>query len=346
MTTITPASFIASTSGNPITWDAPSGVRPDMSGLIVFTNATGTEPILTLTCSAGTCEEVDNHDAGNMWVNVWKVTGVTAGDTFSATAAGVQGAHQIQEIYQDEIDYTVASRVSGHRPSSSASCTSPAITPDRAGQTVVVISCERTLAGPTTLSSITSDGGETITQDVFATDTGSMDQTTYLGRFDAVDTDAHTVTATYSSGSGNGYVALILAEPIGVPAIIGTATQYTSGVASTSFTIDKPTGVQDGEALIVAVSGQSPTMTSDFTSSGWSRISYPYTAADPSRRVVARFLAVRGGGRGAARGRVLRAAGAGRGRAHRYGLHFHEHGLSDRRPDCRRVLPGAVRRPR
>ena len=63
MTTITPASFIASTSGNPITWDAPSGVRPDMSGLIVFTNATGTDPVLTLTCSAGTCEEVDSHDA-------------------------------------------------------------------------------------------------------------------------------------------------------------------------------------------------------------------------------------------------------------------------------------------
>src|SRR3982751_2906907 len=71
------------------------------------------------------------------------------------------------------------------------------------------------------------------------------------------------------------------------PTIVGTPTTYTSASASPSFTINVPSGVTDGEALVAVVSGQSSTMTADFASSGWSRISAAYAGTDTGRRVIA-----------------------------------------------------------
>jgi hypothetical protein len=71
------------------------------------------------------------------------------------------------------------------------------------------------------------------------------------------------------------------------PAIVGTPTTFTQQTAVTSFTITKPSGVQDGDVLILALSAQSATVTGDFTCSGWSRISAPFEASNAGHRTIA-----------------------------------------------------------
>ncbi len=67
------------------------------------------------------------------------------------------------------------------------------------------------------------------------------------------------------------------------PTIVGVATTYKTATAVTDFTINKPSGVQDGDLLVMALSGQSPTATGDFTCSDWSRVSAPFVGGTSNR---------------------------------------------------------------
>jgi hypothetical protein len=67
------------------------------------------------------------------------------------------------------------------------------------------------------------------------------------------------------------------------PTIVGVATTYQTASAVVSFTINKPSGVQDGDLLVMALSGQSPTATGDFTLSGWSRVSQAFVGGSSNR---------------------------------------------------------------
>ena len=73
------------------------------------------------------------------------------------------------------------------------------------------------------------------------------------------------------------------------PYIVGTPTTYVTPNATKSFSISKPVGLQDGDALILALSAQSSTVTGDFTCSGWTRISRPLAPSSSSIRVVGFF---------------------------------------------------------
>ncbi|HEX6415942.1 MAG TPA: glycerophosphodiester phosphodiesterase family protein, partial [Candidatus Saccharimonadales bacterium] len=99
-----------------------------------------------------------------------------------------------------------------------------------------------------------------------------------------------TVTATFDSSAtvlGGELVAFKAGTwsppAITRPTIVGVATTYQTPSAITSFTINKPAGIQDGDLLVMALSGQSPTATSDFTSSGWSRASAPFVSGAAHR---------------------------------------------------------------
>ncbi len=76
-------------------------------------------------------------------------------------------------------------------------------------------------------------------------------------------------------------------QPITRPTVVGTPTTAVSAANVLSFTISKPSGVQDGDALILALSAQSLNITSDFTSTGWSRISQAFTARSSTNRLIA-----------------------------------------------------------
>jgi hypothetical protein len=98
------------------------------------------------------------------------------------------------------------------------------------------------------------------------------------------------VTATFDSSAtvlGGELVAFKAGSwsppVINRPTIVGVATTYQTAAAITSFTINKPSGVQDGDLLVMAVSGQSPTATGDFTSSGWSRVSAAFVGGTSNR---------------------------------------------------------------
>lgn len=67
------------------------------------------------------------------------------------------------------------------------------------------------------------------------------------------------------------------------PTIVGVATTFQTVSAVTTFTINKPSGIQDGDLLVMALSGQSPTATGDFTLSGWSRVSQAFVGGTSNR---------------------------------------------------------------
>jgi hypothetical protein len=73
------------------------------------------------------------------------------------------------------------------------------------------------------------------------------------------------------------------------PTIIGTPTTYVFTTTATSFTIAKPSGVQDGDLLILVLSAQSQTTTSDFACSGWSRISQAFISSSSATRTIAYY---------------------------------------------------------
>jgi glycerophosphoryl diester phosphodiesterase len=99
-----------------------------------------------------------------------------------------------------------------------------------------------------------------------------------------------TVTASFNSSAtvlGGELVAFkagAWSPPvISRPTIVGVATTYQTAAAVVTFTINKPSGVQDGDLLVMALSGQSPTATGDFASSGWSRVSAPFVGGTSNR---------------------------------------------------------------
>lgn len=108
--------------------------------------------------------------------------------------------------------------------------------------------------------------------------------------YQAVTGSTGNQTATFDNTAtsiGGELVAFkALATPTG-PTVVGTPTTYVSNPNTTSFTLTTPSGIEDGDALIVALSAQTPTATSDFACAGWSRISAPFVASSPGYRVVA-----------------------------------------------------------
>jgi hypothetical protein len=79
------------------------------------------------------------------------------------------------------------------------------------------------------------------------------------------------------------------AVPTVRPTIIGTATTFVTPNPAIGFTISKPTGVQDGDLLVMALSAQTPTATTDFVSSGWGRISQPFVSSSAIYRIIAYY---------------------------------------------------------
>jgi hypothetical protein len=91
-------------------------------------------------------------------------------------------------------------------------------------------------------------------------------------------------TATVLGGELIAFKAGAWSPPvIDRPTIVGVATTYQTAAAVTSFTINKPSGVQDGDLLVMALSGQSPTATGDFACSGWARVSAPFVGGTSNR---------------------------------------------------------------
>jgi hypothetical protein len=71
------------------------------------------------------------------------------------------------------------------------------------------------------------------------------------------------------------------------PTIMGVPTTFATSSAVTSFSINKPSWVIDGDALIMALSAQSATTTVDFASNGWTRISKDFVASSGGVRTIA-----------------------------------------------------------
>jgi hypothetical protein len=71
------------------------------------------------------------------------------------------------------------------------------------------------------------------------------------------------------------------------PTAIGVATTFATPSAVTTFAVSKPSGIIDGDLLVLAVSAQTQTATADFSSSGWTRISKPFAGSSSTYRLMA-----------------------------------------------------------
>lgn len=107
-------------------------------------------------------------------------------------------------------------------------------------------------------------------------------------------TGAITVTYDLAAATSSGELVAFKAGPwsapvvpIERPTIVGTPTTFTTSGVVTSFTINKPGPLRDGDALILALSAQTPTATGDFACNGWSRISQAFEASSPGDRIIA-----------------------------------------------------------
>lgn len=222
-------------TGTPSTYTltVPTGVATWMCGLIAMGSPNSTAYTITTAGSAGspTFTAIDARAAGNMYVRVLKVTGVKAGDTITITpSAGT--SLEIAHFYSDTHDFTAASVQAAVRGSSVSTCTTGSITPASA-QVVEVVSLERTTATPTTVSSVTSSGSETVSQIAYNEATGNPAVSVYFGEFTASAASSRTATVTYSGGSGNGYAAAILTSGITAPNP-GVPLDYTSATDTIS----------------------------------------------------------------------------------------------------------------
>lgn len=202
----------------------------------------------------------------------------------TASLAWVRGA--------DEVDnWVIGTPIA--RPSIVPSTTfnneMPAITTGSDENLILSLSFERTTAVETEVSSVTN-----ATEWFFAPQNSTASNTIWVGyatQETAGTTEKTTVVYPNTQGT-NGWGFQIGIPPDTVemvtrPTIIGVPTTYSSVTSSvTSFEIDKPLGLVDGDVLIAAISAQSPTATSDFTSDGWSRIGQPIVPSSPGYRIV------------------------------------------------------------
>lgn len=107
-------------------------------------------------------------------------------------------------------------------------------------------------------------------------------------------TGARTVTfdqsGTVIGGELVAFKALGTDQPVATtPTVVaGSVTTATGAVdAATSFTINKPIGLIDGDLMIVTASSQTSTATGDFVCAGWQRISAAFVPSSTGYRITA-----------------------------------------------------------
>lgn len=197
-----------------VTLTVPALVTSGMAALIVFATATSTDWDPVPAKSGATFTLIDDRAAGNLRVTVWTGTGLVAGDTIT-TSATINSGCGIWHSYRDDYTYNVASVQAAIRGGSTAVSLTGSLTPT-AAQQVAVVGVERTTATPTTVSSVVSNGGETVTQQSYFELAGIV-TSVYTGDFTASAAASRTVTITYSDASANGYGALITMTPAAAP---------------------------------------------------------------------------------------------------------------------------------
>ncbi len=187
----------------------PTGVTAGMWGLFAIGTGSSTAVTMSLAGTGGTFTQLDIQTDGQQRAAVFKGVGLVAGTVVTVTFSS-SVTSSIGHLYQDEYTYDTLS--GAIRSLSATSTTTGSVTP-AAGQRVAVVGIERSTAGPTSVTLLSSSGGETVTQESFG-DGGTIGASCFLGSFVASAAAARTVSITYTNGSTNGYAALILTTPV------------------------------------------------------------------------------------------------------------------------------------
>jgi hypothetical protein len=190
-----------------ISLTVPAAVTATMTALIIFATADGADWDPVPAKGGATFVLVDDRAATNHRVTVWRATGLVAADTITLSST-VSKSCNVWHVYTDEWSLFPGSVGADVRVATSTSTTSGSVTP-AVGQQVLMVATERTTATPTTVSSVTSSGSETITEHYFNEQANTV-SSAFVGTFTASAAAARTATITYSDTSTNGYAALIL----------------------------------------------------------------------------------------------------------------------------------------
>lgn len=197
-------------TGTVHTVTVPAGVTSDYTALIIGSSADSAALTVTATTSgSGTFTQIVNQAANNTYITINKGTGFVAGDTITYTLSTGKG-YQVRHEYESNVLSYGTPAIGTRGGVSQTFTTSGSVTP-ASGQTVKVIGVDRTLTAPT-VSSVTSSGGETVTQSSWHHTASSVLPSTgvYIGSFVASANAARTATVTLSGASGNGLALVML----------------------------------------------------------------------------------------------------------------------------------------
>jgi pectate lyase len=212
MTQVVGTVYDGSTASTTHTITVPSGVTTSMTGLFVIGTGSSTAVTTTLSFAGASFSKLDEQNAVNTRVAVWTGANLSAGNSVTLTLSG-SAAVTVGHYYQDDYSFASGSLSAATRSVSSSSTTSGSVTPG-SGQRVVIVGVERTTTA-TTLSGVTTSGGDAVTNTFYGEGTGSAQASVYAGTYTAGSGAARTATITYSNSSGNGYAAQILTSGSG-----------------------------------------------------------------------------------------------------------------------------------
>jgi len=239
MTTLTGAPVTSTQPTLMVT--VPNGVTTNMGALFTVATADGNDWDPVPASAGASFTLLDDRAATNMRVTLWAGTGLAAGAPVDFVGSVATQA-TVNHVYSDEWAPRAAGIAPAIRSGSSAVCVSGSVAAESGG-VVLLVSLERTTATGTTVVSAVSSGGEPVTTVSFAEATGTV-TSTLVARFTASASAARTGTVTYSSGSGNGYAALILTDVPAAP--VGPEVGY---VATGG-------GLETGHAYVVGTGGE------------------------------------------------------------------------------------------
>ncbi len=181
--------------------------------------------------------------------------------------------------------------VSGEPSGARYTNTAPSITTTANDHLVLAISHEATLAQTQTneVASVSPNGW---TQQLWFPQVAPNDQieTIWIGSKELVTpASSGDVTLTYTSPQDNNGWAVQVAIPhsiapiLTIPQVVGTPTQFISGSVTTGFSIARPSGVANGDYIVVAIRSQGG-FTSEPTSTGFTRLGAATVLNDSSSR--------------------------------------------------------------
>jgi len=208
----------------------PPGTVPSDTVLLAFGWGSNIAAVLTVTPPPGIAVNwlVTVRNNNNMGWAIPKLTGLKAGDV--VTIAMSISSNKVCQVLVLTSDVGLMGAIGTRAGVSLATCIAPGIV-STVASSVFMFAMERTTANPTTVSSVVSAAGDTVTTRSYLERIGDPDISFFLGEFNNSKNPTDTATVTYSGASGNGIAFLFQSVPATPDTIDSDGVRFWDGAA-------------------------------------------------------------------------------------------------------------------